>query len=59
VPSRDARKCSSGIGAEIGGFVTAVGGTELACQQSMAPRGLEVEDATGRTVRPRFGIAVE
>lgn len=31
--------------------LAAVGGSELACQESMAPRRLRVENATGRTVR--------
>jgi hypothetical protein len=32
-------------------LVTVVGGSELARQQSMAPRRLHADDATGRTVR--------
>src|SRR5712692_7425814 len=34
-----------------GAVVTVGGGSELAWQQSMAPRRLHAEDATGRTVR--------
>src|SRR5260370_1104483 len=34
-----------------GALVAVVGGSELAWQQSMAPRRLHAEDATGRAVR--------